>query len=42
MSPDGGDTAQAYLAGCLIEKSLSLDNVFVLAVIFAAFAIPSR
>ena len=39
---DGGDTAQAYLAGYLIEKSLSLDNVFVFAVIFAAFAIPAR
>lgn len=39
---EGGDTAQAYLAGYLIEKSLSLDNVFVFAVIFAGFAIPAR
>ena len=38
----GASTAQAYLAGYLIEKSLSLDNVFVFAVIFAAFAIPAR
>jgi tellurite resistance protein TerC len=38
----GGDTAQAYLAGYLIEKSLSLDNVFVFTVIFALFAIPPR
>ena len=38
----GGGTAQAYLAGYLIEKSPSLDNVFVFAVIFAAFAIPAR
>jgi tellurite resistance protein TerC len=38
----GGDTAGAYLAGYLIEKSLSLDNVFIFAVIFAAFAIPPR
>jgi tellurite resistance protein TerC len=38
----GGGTAQAYLAGYLIEKSLSLDNVFVFAVIFSAFAIPPR
>jgi TerC family integral membrane protein len=37
-----GSTAQAYLAGYLIEKSLSLDNVFVFAVIFSAFAIPVR
>ena len=39
---EGSGTAQAYLAGYLIEKSLSLDNVFVFAVIFAAFAIPAR
>ena len=38
----GSGTAQAYLAGYLIEKSLSLDNLFVFAVIFAAFAIPLR
>jgi tellurite resistance protein TerC len=38
----GGDIAQAYLAGYLIEKSLSLDNVFVFTVIFAMFAIPLR
>ena len=38
----GSGAAQAYLAGYLIEKSLSVDNVFVFAVIFAAFAIPSR
>jgi tellurite resistance protein TerC len=38
----GCGTAQAYLAGYLIEKSLSLDNVFVFAVIFSAFAIPAR
>jgi tellurite resistance protein TerC len=38
----GGSAAQAYLAGYLIEKSLSLDNVFVFAVIFSAFAIPPR
>jgi tellurite resistance protein TerC len=38
----GGGTAQSYLLGYLIEKSLSLDNVFVFAVIFSAFAIPVR
>lgn len=30
----GGGTAEAYLAGYLIEKSLPLDNLFVFAVIF--------
>jgi tellurite resistance protein TerC len=38
----GGATAQAYLAGYLIEKSLSVDNIFLFAAIFAAFAIPAR
>lgn len=38
----GGGTAGAYLAGYLIEKSLSLDNVFIFAVIFTSFAIPPR
>ena len=38
----GGDTAQAYLAGYLIEKSLSVDNVVLFAAIFSAFAIPAR
>jgi len=38
----GGGTAQAYLAGYLIEKSLSVDNVFLFAAIFSALAIPAR
>lgn len=36
----GGEAATAYLTGYLIERSLSIDNVFVLAVIFAYFAVP--
>ena len=38
----GGGVAQAYLAGYLIEKSLSVDNIFLFAAIFSAFAIPAR
>jgi tellurite resistance protein TerC len=34
--------AQAYLASYLIERSLSVDNIFVFAAIFAALAIPAR
>lgn len=34
--------AQAYFAGYLIEKSLSVDNIFVFAAIFSALAIPAR
>ena len=36
----GGEFGQQYLAGYLIEKSLAVDNVFVWAIIFAAFAVP--
>jgi tellurite resistance protein TerC len=36
-----GETAgQEYFAGFLIEKSLSLDNLFVFAVIFSYFGVP--
>lgn len=38
----GGDTALAYLTAYLVEWSLSLDNVFVIALIFTTFAIPPR
>ena len=36
----GRDAAEEYLAGYLIERSLSIDNIFVFALIFASFAIP--
>jgi tellurite resistance protein TerC len=38
----GSGGAQAYLAGYLIERSLSVDNIFVFAAIFSALAIPAR
>jgi tellurite resistance protein TerC len=37
----GGDAAGSYFAGYLIEKALSVDNVFVLAVILSTFAVPA-
>jgi tellurite resistance protein TerC len=37
---DGGQAGSEYLAGYLLERSLSLDNVFVFAVIFGYFAVP--
>ncbi|TDO36651.1 tellurite resistance protein TerC [Paractinoplanes brasiliensis] len=37
----GGDVAGAYYAGYLIEKALSIDNVFVFALIFGYFAVPA-
>ena len=36
----GGQAAGEYYAGFLIEKSLSVDNVFVWAVVFSFFAVP--
>ena len=36
----GGTAGGEYLAGYLIEKSLSVDNVFVWAVIFSYFGVP--
>ena len=36
----GGEAAGEYMTGYLIEKSLSVDNVFVWAVLFSYFAVP--
>jgi tellurite resistance protein TerC len=38
----GPDRGGEYLAGYIIEKSLSVDNVFVFALIFSYFAVPGR
>jgi tellurite resistance protein TerC len=38
----GADYAGQYLAGYVIENSLAVDNIFVFAMIFAAFAIPAK
>jgi len=35
-------TALEFLTGYLIEKSLSIDNIFVFVLIFSYFAIPAR
>jgi len=37
----GGDAGQEYFAAYLIEKALSVDNIFVFALIFQAFAVPA-
>jgi tellurite resistance protein TerC len=37
----GADRAGEYLAGYLIEKSLSVDNIFVFALLFSYFAVPA-
>jgi tellurite resistance protein TerC len=38
----GGQATGEYYAGYLIEKSLSVDNVFVWALIFSYFAVPAK
>ena len=35
-----GEDAGSFLAGYLVEKSLSLDNVFVFLLVFTAFGVP--
>jgi tellurite resistance protein TerC len=36
------EDAGTYLAGYLVERSLSLDNVFVFLLVFSAFAVPDH
>ena len=36
----GGQAATEYISGFLVEQSLSIDNVFVWAVIFSFFGVP--
>ncbi len=38
----GPERGGEYFAGYILEKSLSVDNVFVFALIFSYFAVPSR
>jgi tellurite resistance protein TerC len=36
----GGEAGESFFAGYVMEKALSLDNVFVFTLIFAALAVP--
>lgn len=38
----GGDAGMDFYTGFLIEKSLSMDNVFLMAMIFSFLAIPRK
>ena len=38
----GAQSGMAYYTGFMIEKSLSMDNVFVIALIFGFFSIPRK
>jgi tellurite resistance protein TerC len=37
---ESSDAGSEYLAGYLLERSLSLDNIFVFAVLFSYFSVP--
>ncbi|WP_308366963.1 MULTISPECIES: TerC family protein [unclassified Microbulbifer] len=39
---NGARATEKYLLGYVVEKSLSVDNIFVIAVIFDYFAVPRR
>jgi tellurite resistance protein TerC len=39
---NGGDIALLFVTGYLIEQSLSVDNIFVIVMIFSYFRIPAR
>jgi tellurite resistance protein TerC len=38
----GGEAAKQYLVGYVVEKSLAMDNIFVIALIFSYFAVPAK
>jgi len=38
----GGDLGTQYFAGYLVEKSLSVDNLFVFVVVMSTFAVPEE
>lgn len=39
---EGSQPGMEYLTGFLIEKSLSIDNIFVISMIFAALSVPRQ
>jgi tellurite resistance protein TerC len=41
ISNDGATAVEKYLTGYIVEKSLSVDNVFVIAMVFGFLAVPT-
>jgi tellurite resistance protein TerC len=39
---EGAEAAKQYLVGYVVEKSLAMDNIFIIALIFAFFAVPAK
>jgi tellurite resistance protein TerC len=42
MDTPGKDAALKFFTGYLLEKSLSIDNLFIMAIVFAFFKIPGK
>jgi tellurite resistance protein TerC len=41
-TPDGGAAAVTYVSAYLLEQALSIDNIFVIALTFAQFRVPTK
>jgi tellurite resistance protein TerC len=41
LTNNGATAVEKYLTGYIVEKSLSVDNIFVIAMIFSFFAVPA-
>jgi tellurite resistance protein TerC len=41
-SHGGGDAAVTYISAYLLEQALSVDNIFVISLLFASFRIPGK
>jgi tellurite resistance protein TerC len=41
MVNDGATAVEKYLTGYVVEKSLSVDNIFVMSLIFSSLAVPA-
>ena len=39
---EGLEAAKQYLVGYVVEKSLAMDNIFIIALIFSFFAVPAK
>ena len=39
---EGAEAAKQYLVGYVVEKSLAMDNIFIIALIFSFFAVPAK
>ena len=39
---EGFEAAKQYLVGYVVEKSLAMDNIFIIALIFSFFAVPAK